>query len=337
MKQYLSALFCMLLFHANAQETYDRIFYKAPASWIKETGRDYNKYSILDPNSGDHARILIYQSVAGSGNTIADFKADWEELVVRQFEVGKPSEEIDQPLSENWTAHIGETNFTFNKRLYNVTLFTARNGNIKVSIITLSNNDKYQKVLLDFYSSVSFKPTVPNEAPVIVSQSSDFDQRLIGKWNRSGSITPTYANPASWGNSGYTKSRYQFNSDGTYRFTERSFRYSLNHIIIVEETGRFIAKNDQLTVIPAKSNIKSYSKKNGTDELGALLNSIDRELEKITYTFRLHYFSGIQEWNLVLQHDIPTKREGAFSTLTVYPNAWYFDQRFITKDLTDPK
>lgn len=337
MKPILFVTLLFVLSTANAQETYDLTTFKAPASWTKETGKDYIKFSTLDTKTGDHARILIYQSVTGSGNTLEDFNADWKDLVVRQFQVGNPTESIDQPLPNGWSARIGETSFTFNDRRYNVMLFTARSAASKVSIVTLSNNDAFQNTLIDFFSSVSLKELPVADQKSMGPSGSNFDQRLIGIWNRSGSVTPVYADPVSWGNSGYTKSRYQFKPDGTYRFTERSFRYSYDYILIVEETGRYIAQNDQLTIIPAKSNIKSYAKKNGTDELGTLIKTSDRELEKTTYTFRLHYFSGIQEWNLVLQHPTPTKREGAFSTLSVYPNAWYFDQKFISKDLTDPK
>jgi hypothetical protein len=47
-------------------------------------------------------------------------------------------------------------------------------------------------------------------------------------------------------------------------------------------------------------------------------------LEKVTYQFTKHYFSGIQEWNFVLQADKVTQRDGPHSTNTTFSNAWYF-------------
>ena len=45
----------------------------------------------------------------------------------------------------------------------------------------------------------------------------------------------------------------------------------------------------------------SWRKKEGTDKWGNLLSSKNKTLEKITYQFSKQYFSGMQEWNLVLE------------------------------------
>jgi hypothetical protein len=47
--------------------------------------------------------------------------------------------------------------------------------------------------------------------------------------------------------------------------------------------------------------------------------------EKVTYRFRMHYFSGIQEWNLVLTPPQPTDRDGAFTTV------WEFKDSYLLK------
>ena len=156
----------------------------------------------------------------------------------------------------------------------------------------------------------------------------------MGRWNRSGSASPSYADPASWGTAGYTKNRYQFNADGTYLYTERTFRYGYQNIIVVKENGKYSVSNDTITVIPAKSTITAYAKAGGTDALGNVVKTQNRPLEKVTYKFVFHYFSGIQEWNLVLMADGPTQRDGAFSNNKSYENAWYFDQKFTDGDLT---
>ena len=73
------------------------------------------------------------------------------------------------------------------------------------------------------------------------------------------------------------------------------------------------------------------------DTLGALVKSQNRGLDAVNYKFTFHYFSGIQEWSLVLQADQPTQRDGRFSNNTTFPNAWYFDQKFTDEDLTAPR
>ena len=109
------------------------------------------------------------------------------------------------------------------------------------------------------------------------------------------------------------------------------------YIIIVRENGTYNIHGNQLTIIPKKSTIQRYSKKNNVDESGSLVSTQNRPLEKVTYTYQFHYFSGIQEWNLVLQADKPTMRDGDFSRNDTFVNAWYFDQKFIDNELTSPK
>jgi hypothetical protein len=111
----------------------------------------------------------------------------------------------------------------------------------------------------------------------------------------------------------------------------------MQNILVVKETGRYSINGDRLTISPAKSSISSYKKAGGVDALGPLVKSQNRDLETITYKFTLHFFTGIQEWNLVLQADRATQRDGAFSNNTTFPNAWYFDQRFTDNDLTSIK
>jgi len=56
-----------------------------------------------------------------------------------------------------------------------------------------------------------------------------------------------------------------------------------------------------------------------------LLKRENRALEKVTYRFTKHYFSGIQEWNLVLQPEKRTVRDGPFSDNSSFPNSYLFN------------
>ena len=185
--------------------------------------------------------------------------------------------------------------------------------------------------------SIKNEPTVSNTTTQQNSNLNTTDSKLFSKWNRLGAIHPYYADADSWGTAGYTSSRYEFNANGTYLFTERSFRMTYQYILIVKENGTYTINGNQLTIVPQNSTIQSYNKKNNVDELGTLVKTQNRPLEKVTYNYQFHYFSGIQEWNLVLQADKPTLRDGNFSSNNTFSNAWYFDQKYIDKDLTSPK
>jgi len=215
-----------------------------------------------------------------------------------------------------------------------LTTFTGK-GKV-VAILSITNSEDFQPDIEKFVDNVKLPPIAVQKAPAAtpVAANSGDTSKLIGRWQRSSSSSPSYADPASWGTSGYTKCRYEFNADGTYLYTERSFRYSYQNIIIVRENGRYTLSGNMLTVTPAKSTISAYKKAGGVDALGPVVSTQNRQLETVSYKLTFHYFSGIQEWNLVLQADAPTQRDGAFSTLTVFNNAWYFDQKFTNNDLT---
>ena len=95
-------------------------------------------------------------------------------------------------------------------------------------------------------------------------------------------------------------------------------------LLLVRESGVYKLEGTSLTVTPQKSSLEVYSKKDGTDKWGKLEKTDSRPLEKVTYECFFHYFSGIQQWNLVLRHDTETQRDGKFSGNTSYTNAWYF-------------
>ena len=53
------------------------------------------------------------------------------------------------------------------------------------------------------------------------------------------------------------------------------------------------------------SEIQAWSKKNDGDDWGKLLTTENRTLEKVTYQFTKHYFSGIEQWTFVLTVNNP--------------------------------
>lgn len=342
----------------QALEKYDIVKYTEPSGWVKENGDGFVAYTIMGEVKNEYARILIFKSLAGTGNINTDFDAEWKELVQVNYSTGDFIETNVSAYKEGWTAKMGVAPFEHQNTNHAALLLTLSKAKTKMSFVFITNTTAYESVFEDFGSSLNFggntnrvdnlatstgsnkTVTAPENSNTRINQATaetNYDQRLIGKWNRSGSAHPRYADAASWGTAGYTTSRYEFKTDGTYFYTERSFRMTHPDIILVKESGRFSVADNALTITPEKSVIESYTKKNNVDELGPLVKSENRRLEVTAYTFTFHYFSGIQEWNLVLQAPNPTQRDGNFSSNNTYPNAWYFDQKYIEKDLTSPK
>ncbi len=152
----------------------------------------------------------------------------------------------------------------------------------------------------------------------------DNNSAISGIWSKTSSARVASGDPDGEGAGGYTTDQYTFNANGTYSFLSKTFRMNMNKLILVKENGTYIISGTTLTIDPKNSVTQSWSKSGGVDKWGSLLSSQNRTLEKASYTFTKHYFSGIGIWNLVLQSNKPTVRDGAFSNNTTFSNAWYF-------------
>ena len=164
--------------------------------------------------------------------------------------------------------------------------------------------------------------TTQNEP--VKQSATDNNSAISGIWSKTSSARAVSGDPAGEVAGGYTKDQYTFNANGTYNFISKTFRMNMNKIILVKENGTYINSGTTLTIDPKNSVTQSWSKSDGVDKWGSLLSSQNRTLEKTSYTITKHYFSGIGIWNLVLQSNKPTVREGAFSNNTTFNNAWYF-------------
>jgi hypothetical protein len=161
--------------------------------------------------------------------------------------------------------------------------------------------------------------------------SNENNASILGTWGVSHSNQSSYS--VNNGISGYIKRQYTFNADGTYIFLSKTFQPLSAQILLGRQSGTYQFSGNQLIVSPKTSEIEAWSKNLGRDEWGKRLNSQPQPLEKVTYQFTKHYFSGIQTWSLVLQSGQPTQRDGPFSGGTAFDNAWIYsppcDQCFI--------
>jgi len=146
--------------------------------------------------------------------------------------------------------------------------------------------------------------------------------KIVGVWSKSAS-SPLVTSPGAIStNVGYYKSQYQFKADGTYSFKGESWGgYSRSdEFWTIEETGTYSLSGDFLTVSPSKS---ATTLRSGA---GAVKQSKNNQLEKVTYNWSLHYFEGINEMNLVLRPARQTLRDGGFSSNSDFPNSYLYSQ-----------
>jgi len=154
------------------------------------------------------------------------------------------------------------------------------------------------------------------------SQSANAGAKVVGVWSKSAS-SPWGTSPgAVVTNAGYYKGQYQFKADGSYSFKGESWGGYLrsDEFWTVEETGTYSVDGNSLTVSPAKS---TATLRNGA---GVVKQSKNNQLEKVTYSWGLHFFEGIGETNLVLRPARETTRDGGFSANSDFPNSYLYSQ-----------
>ena len=329
-------LICTHLFVAagfSQSSKFDIVTYTAPAGW--ETERDANSVRFSIETAAGYCIISLVRSIDATDNSGNDFDLVWEALAKDGLNAGDPQRGRSME-SSGWKVETGASRFEKDD-VSGAAVLTTFSGNGKaVAVLVITNTDAFESNIAAFIESIKLPPIAAPKAPAAQTAAAPSGDaaKLIGRWQRSSSSSPAYADPASWGTAGYTRSRYEFKADGTYIYTERTFRMTHPRIFIVKENGRYAVAGNTLTITPAKSTISAYNKAGGTDALGTLATTQNRKLERIAYKFTFHYFSGIGEWNLVLQADAPTERDGPFSGNTTFSNAWYFDQKYTNTDLT---
>ncbi len=148
------------------------------------------------------------------------------------------------------------------------------------------------------------------------------DKNIVGVWSKSAASPWGTAPGAVATNAGYYKGQYQFKADGSYNFKGESWGgYSRSEEFwTIEEDGSFSVSGDQLTISPKTSTATLRNRE------GVVKKSQNNQLERVTYKWKLHYFEGIGETNLVLQPAQQTLRDGGFVGNSAFPNSYLYSQ-----------
>ena len=316
-------LFCVSVAITIAQtETFDLSTYTPPKTWKKQPAESAVQFTKEDAAKGTYCIITLYKAVPGTANSKENFDLAWATLVKEMVTVSV-APEMQPSASENgWEAQSGYAPFESDGNKGVVVLVTSSGFGKMVNIVILTNTDVYEKNMTDFLESVSLKKIETSTQQIQTSASNNINSPILGTWAIGSSDQSGYA--VNNGINGYIRRQYTFNANGTYIFIIKTFQYTSDKLLLTKENGTYQISGNNITVSPQKSVIEAWSKKDGVDKWGKLLSSKNRTLEKTTYQFTKHYFSGIQLWNLVLQTGHPTQRDGPFSTNRTFTNAWYY-------------
>lgn len=162
---------------------------------------------------------------------------------------------------------------------------------------------------------------IENDTPA-PQAASTAGSKVVGTWSKSAS-SPWGTSPGAVAtNAGYYKGQYQFRADGSYSFKGESWGgYSRpDEFWTIEESGTYSVSGDALTIEPRTSAATLR------DREGVVKKSQKNRLEKATYRWKLHYFEGIGETNLVLQPTQPTLRDGSFAGNSAFQDSYLYSQ-----------
>lgn len=309
------------------QETFDFTNYSPPENWDKYVKDDaYVSYTNSNKKKDSFCRITVYKSIISKGSINEDFENEWEDLVIKKYTLLDSVKEVAVQEFGDWDTKTGISTFTFNEKDNNrIILSSSRVFNKVTSILIIYNNPEYETIIANFLSGVSYKKDFTTDSIV---ENSKGKIQIAGKWARSVSLSYNIGGM----NSGYTKSIYDFKSDSTYSFTQRIWGMTARYIYVVKENGIYKMENNQVTLTPQKSIMESWDHEG--DALIKLAASNKRTLETTTYKFVVKYDEAMKDWDLVLQANKETLRDGKFSGVQPYPNGWNYSKRFTDYDLT---
>ena len=316
MTRSVSCLICLLAFvvslSAQTSETFDIASFRSPSGWQRQTKEGVLIFTITNQQKGTYAMMALYRSGASSGNANSDFAADWQQFIAGQLGVkDKPQVEPAKKV-QGWDVITGGSTFQNEQGGSVVILNTYSGFGRTFSFAVVFNSQDYVPAVEAFMSSISLsKPETPSVTT----------DNILGTWGMNSGLTQKYGYNSPYSLNGYSKAQYTFNHNGTYSFVAKTFSMTFDKILLVKEAGSFQISGNNITINPERSVIEAWSKRDGADKWGRLLSTQKRQLERVSYRFTKHYFSGIQEWNLVLQADKATERDGPFSSNTTFPNA----------------
>jgi len=319
-KIFFFLIICLSFTDIYAQkETFDLFAFTPPAGWKKEVTQNSISYIATNKKNGSWCRIGILKSTISKGSIEADFESEWQDMIVKNYNPTAPPVLNEVRETDGWKVKEGVAKFKFNNADAQAMLTTISGFERCASIVVTINSQEYLENIDTFLKSVEFKKMVMAAQPPVTDNS---NSSIIGTWGISASDQSSYR--MNNGVMNYIVRQYTFNENGTYSFVTKTFDPFMDKLLLGKENGTYLISGTNLTITPQKSVLEVWSKKNGNDEWGKFLSSQNIELETVKYKFTKYYMSGIKEWNLILQADKQTYRDGTFSGNAAFKNSWIY-------------
>lgn len=339
MKKYLFVkLFVLLSLAGCAQkETFDVISYSLPQNWQTALHENGLQLSTVNKETGAYLAVVVTKSASSDESATNNFINHWTKLVKGTVSV------IDEPTmrapvkDKDWNLISGQAQYTDGPNKGTVIQITATGYGRVISLIAMTNTDKFTTELEQFLNSVALSEPPKSQTPDTPTPASNNNTPIAGTWayyivESNGGY---YSNGMFIKNytAGYFRKEYTFYADGTYRFLEKDWSVYSKDIFFAYETGVWTINGNTLTIKPKNGKNESWSKapSGRTNEWGRLVKATSRKLETISYKYKLHYYEGTKETNLFLYHDQDTERDGTVTSDNKDEQYWNYSPRSSDK------
>lgn len=323
-------LCCMLLMpafmQAQTKDSLDNIVFAVSNDWKPSHSESFRQYTFYGKDKS-FCQLTIYKAQPSSGNKTIDFQNEWKELIEKNFSVFTLASPALLKNSKGASfQRLGAKAVGSDGNKYYVQLNVYDCGNSIQSVIAVSGTQKqlqqYDSSWQNLITGVKKNATGISNA-VTTNAITPSDKTIVGTWGKSSSSPSAYTNGVltNLGYSGYTKGEYNFKADGNYTFQGESWSGYMNstEYRLIDEKGSFTVNGNTLQLTPSKS---LYRVVNGE---GVLKSSQALPLDKRIYTWKTHYYEGLNETSLILTANKENAVDGGFSLSELFPNSFIYD------------
>ncbi|MBB6235882.1 hypothetical protein HDC90_000482 [Pedobacter sp. AK013] len=308
---FIIILSVLSVFAYAQKQTFDVVSYALPKGWQEQKSEAGIQLSATDKKTGAYAVVVITKSMASNLTAYENFNNDWLKLVKGAVQInGEPT--IQNPIKENgWDIISGNADYTDGANKGIATLLTATGGNKAVSVVLMTNAKQYQNELLAFMQALKLSKATQISVNNQVIANNANGSSIIGLWRDNHLEVSGYFNGFPQYTAGYFRREYLFKEDGTYTFRLKNWSTLLKEILFASESGTYSVSGNQITITPNKGRGEWWSKKDNNTKLwGNKLGASDYKLEKVNYTFEIKYYSGTNNYGLLLNPKKNTERDG---------------------------
>lgn len=158
MRKLLLFLFLITGMVAAAQQNCYQLFcYSEPAGWEKEEKNTFITYTYLNTAKKQWCLLAVYSAAIGKGDT-ADFRREWDELVLKPYEVKDKSVKPVLTVKKGWKIRRGKSSFSYSGQASTAMLYTVSGNGLRASIVATTNDKALFPLIEKFLTGVDINP-----------------------------------------------------------------------------------------------------------------------------------------------------------------------------------